>query len=114
MTKTELSKILKSVPGAKVHEGEAAMESSGEYPKIVYWETVWSDDMSSGSDYDTVVTYQISVVDRKPRGAALLNLRKILKANEMHPVWYHERVKPDSGPAYYHSYCSLEVLEDIE
>ena len=35
MTKTELSKILESVPGAKVHEGESAMESSGEYPKIV-------------------------------------------------------------------------------
>lgn len=114
MTKEELSKLLHSVSGVEmVAEGEAAIEAKGSYPRVVYWETVWTDNMASGNDYHVTVTYQISFCDRKPRSQALLNLKKALNDAGLHPTWYHEHVVPTSSPQYFHSYCALDVEEDL-
>ena len=115
MTKDELSKILHSIKEAAfVAEGEPAIEQKGGYPRIVYWETVWTDHNASGDDYETTVTYQVSLCDRKPRGRALIALKKALNAAGLHPVFYHEHVVPTDSPQYFHSYCAIDVEEDLD
>lgn len=115
MTKSELSKLLNNIEDVKhVAEGEAAMGSRGELPRIVYWETIWTDHNASGDDYETTVTYQISYCDRKPRSKGLLNLKKALNDAGLHPVFYHEHVVPTDNPQYYHSYCAVDVDESLD
>lgn len=114
MNKQELSKLLHSVEGVNyISESEAAIEAKGEYPRIVYWETVWTDHNASGDDYETTVTYQISYCDRKPHSKGLLNLKKALNEAGLHPVIYHEHVVPTDNPSYFHSYCAVDVDEDL-
>lgn len=115
MTKTELSTLLHQL-GIPVGEGEHFLESKGQYPKVAYWEYVWEDDMASGDDYEQIITYQISFVSTRRRDPALLELKRLLNSEGLHPVIYHEYVKAEgssNGPGYYHSYLSLQVLERI-
>lgn len=112
MTKKELSVLLNSIE-IPVGEGEQFLESKGKYPKIAYWEYVWTDKMSSGSDYSNIVTYQISFASAKPRDAKLLQLKKALNDKNLHPTIYHEYVASENSPGYYHSYFSIDVEEDI-
>lgn len=115
MTKKELSDILNSVDGVTlVAEGEPAIEQKGGYPRIVYWETVWTDHNASGDDYETTVTYQVSYCDRKPRGRGLLRLKAALNKAGLHPTFYHEHVVPTDSPQYFHSYCAVDVEEDLD
>lgn len=113
MTKAELSAILHSV-GIPVGEGEHFMDSQESMPKVAYWEYIWSDVMASGDDYDTVVTYQLSFMSRRPRDQKLMDLKSALNDHGIHPDFYHEYVKDDKGPGYYHSYCSVDVLEWLD
>lgn len=112
MTKEELSEILHSV-GVTVNEGEGSMDSRGNLPRIVYWETAWTDHNASGDDYETTVTYQVSFLGRKPRSPELVALKKALNTAGIHPVFYHEHVVPTDSPQYYHSYCAVDVEEEI-
>lgn len=115
MNKEGLSKLLHSIDGVDdVAEGEQAFDRKGKYPKITYWETVWTDHNASGDDYETTVTYQISYCDRKPRSQGLLNLKKALNSARLHPVFYHEHVVPTDNPPYFHSYCAVDVDEDLD
>lgn len=115
MTKDELSGLLHSIPGVgMVEEGEAALEKKGAYPRIVYWETVWTDHNASGDDYETTVTYQISYCARTPRSKPLLELKRKLNEAGLHPVIYHEHVVPSGNtPQYHHSYCAVDVEESL-
>ena len=112
MTKSGLSTLLKSL-GIPVGEGEQFLDAKGKYPKIAYWEYVWTDTMSSGSDYSNIVTYQISFAGAIPRDAKLMQLKKMLNDEDLHPVIYHEYVTSENGPGYYHSYFSIDVEEDL-
>lgn len=110
MTKSELSTILNTLD-IPVGEGEHFIDSRESMPKIAYWEYVWKDVMSSGDDYDMIVTYQISFVSTKPRDAQLLALKTALNDAGLHPDFYHEYVKSDNAPGYFHSYCSVDLEE---
>ena len=112
MTKSELSALLHSVYD-HVGEGEQFLESAGNYPKVAYWETVWDDSVASGEDYETVVTYQVSHAALRPRDPALVALKRALNEAGLHPTIYHERAQEDGGPAYFHSYMAVDVLEDL-
>lgn len=113
MTKEELSELLHSTGVEMIDEGEGAMESRGNLPRIVYWEIAWTDHNASGDNYETTVTYQVSYLDRKPRGDGLIALKHAFNAAGIHPTFYHEHVVPTDSPQYYHSYCTVEVEEDI-
>lgn len=113
MTKTELSTILHSL-GIPVGEGEHFIESAESMPKVAYWEYLWSDVMASGDDYDCVVTYQISMISKRPRDQKLLALKSVLNASGIHPDIYHEYVKADKSPGYYHSYFSVDIEEKVD
>ena len=112
MTKKELSKILHQLNGVSIAEGEEFLEKSGTYPKVVYWDYVWTDTMASGDGYQTVVTYQISFLSRIPRDPELLHLKKLLNNAGIHPVIYTEYTPGQNHAGEYHSYFSIEVVED--
>ena len=113
INKSDLSDLLHQL-NIPVGEGEQFLDSKDTMPKVAYWEYLWSDDMASGYDYAEVVTYQISFVSVRPRDPKLLRLKKLLNEQGLHPDIYHEYVKAERSPAYYHSYFSIDVEEDID
>lgn len=114
LTKSQLSTLLHSISGLNVGEGEHFFASAGSYPKVAYWETVWTDDMASGDDYEVIVTYQISFASLRPRDPALLSLKDKLNAAGEHPTMYHEYVAATDSPGYFHTYMSIDLLEELE
>jgi hypothetical protein len=110
MIKYELDQMLKYLD-IPVGEGEQFIDQGDDYPKVAYWEYVWTDAMSSGRDYEEVVTYQVSFVSRKPRHPKLLELKQMLNDKGLHPVFYHEYVKGTNAPGYFHTYFSIDVEE---
>lgn len=109
LTKSELSEILHACCPV-VNEGENALLTQNHYPGIVYWEYVWSPISASGGCYQTTVTYQVSILARKPRSSVLLKLRTMLAKRGIMSTWYHEY---DQERKVFHSYCSIDVLEEI-
>ena len=112
MTKRELSTILHGLD-IPVGEGEHFIDSAERMPKVAYWEYIWRDVMASGSDYDVVVTYQVSFLSSRPRDRKLLELKAALNSAGVHPDFFHEYVKGENAPGYYHSYCAIEVEDHI-
>lgn len=109
LTKSELSEILHACCNV-VNEGENALLTQNHYPGIVYWEYVWTPISASGGCYQTTVTYQVSIIARKPRSSVLLKLRTMLAKRGIMSTWYHEY---DQERKVFHSYCSIDVLEEI-
>ena len=78
--------------------------------RIHFWDYIWEDIVASGSNYNTNVTYQISVVANKPRHPKLLELKKKLNAKGLNPTIQHEYLTEQRRV---HSFFSIEVLENI-
>lgn len=114
MTKKELSTLLHKIDGVAIGEGEQFLDSGDTYPKIAYWEYVWTDTMASGDDYHTIVTYQVSFLSKKPRDPKLIELKKLLNADDLHPVIYSEYSTGQNKAGEYHSYFSIDVVEDLD
>lgn len=112
LSKIELSNMLHLL-GIPVGEGEQFLDDAKTKTKVCYWEYVWTDQMASGDDYENIVTYQISFKSEKPRHPKLLELKHYLNDAGEHPVFYHEYVKGTNGAGYFHSYCSIDVLEEL-
>ena len=113
ITKAELVTILGAC-GVPAREGEQYLDELKTFPKVAYWEYVWSDSMASGGDYETVVTYQVSFASRTPRHEALLALKSAMNNSGLYPAIYHEYVPAQSGPGWWHSYFSVDVTESLE
>lgn len=106
MTKNEMVEILKASCDT-VNEGITSTKNMNTYPRIVYWDYVWEDEMASGEEYEELETYQVSFYSRTPRHENLLRLRQLLREAGCHPTIYHEYVEEDK---VWHSYFSLEVV----
>lgn len=112
MKKSELVELLNklSIP---VNEGESSTKNANVYPRIVFWDYIWEDRLASGENYDEVETYQISFFSQTPRHPKLLELRNELRKLGYHPTILHEYVEEKGKDRkYYHSYFSLEVIND--
>lgn len=109
MTKQELVSLLKElkVPTSEGTPQDTDMEAE---IRICYWDYNWEDNMASGQEYDTVVTYQISVIASKPRHPKLLELKKKLNEKGLHPSIQHEHL---TEKRRVHSFFSLDILENI-
>lgn len=107
MTKNELSEMLRGL-GIAVNEGVTSEKNTNIYPRIVYWDYIWSDKLASGGEYEDVFTYQVSFYSMTPRNEKLVELREVMRKKGMHPTIYHEYVEEDR---VFHSYFALEVLE---
>lgn len=113
LTKAQLVDILASLD-IPAREGEEYLEDLKVFPKLAYWEYVWSDSMASGDDYETVVTYQISFASRTARHAKLLELKSALNEAGIYPTIYHEYVKGTNSAGWHHSYFNIDVTESLE
>ncbi len=109
MTKEEFEKILKelNVPLSEAAPKDDAIE---EEIRIHFWDYVWEDITASGSNYNTNVTYQVSVVADRPRHPKLLELKNKLNKLGLFPIIQHEYSAENRRV---HSFFSLEVLENI-
>ena len=112
ITKAELSELLHSL-NIPVGEGEQFLLEKGNYPKVTYWEILWTDVMASGDDYEEIVTYQVSFASQSPRDKKLRELKRLLNERGLHPTISHEPVTEPTGAKYRHSYFSIDVVEAI-
>lgn len=110
LTKDDLVKLLKSLK-VPVTEGVPEDEHMEDETRICFWEYVWEPLVASGTEYNTKVTYQISVISDLPRCKALLELKKKLQEEDLHPQIQHEK---DIQTRRWHSFLAVEVLENIE
>ena len=109
LTKETLITILKSI-GIPVNEGISSDPNSKIFPRMVFWEFIWTPQIASGNEYNTIVTYQISLYARTPRNNAIIRLKKELAEYSLNPIINHEFIEDEK---YFHSYLAVDVLEDI-
>ncbi len=110
ITKEDLVKLLKSfnVPATEGVPEDNDIEAE---TRICFWEYVWDDIVASCEVYKTKVTYQVSVISEYPRCKELLKLKKKLNELNQFPMIQHEK---DIQTRRWHSYFSIDVLEEIE
>lgn len=114
LSKLELSELLHELD-IPVDEGVSSDENKGMYPRIIYWPYSEEDVMASGKGYENLVTYQVSFFARTPQHKKYKLLRKLLREKGLHPLFSHEYVEKDPIFAKaWHTYFSVEVLEEIE
>lgn len=109
MTKKEFEELLDKLK-VPVSESTPKDDEMEEEIRIHYWDYNWEDNMASGQDYNTIVTYQVSVVADKPRHPKLLELKKLLNEVGYHPSIQHEYLTEQRRV---HSFFSIDVLENI-
>lgn len=78
--------------------------------RIHFWDYIWEDITASGSNYNTNVIYQVSIVADRPRHPKLLELKNKLNKLGLFPVIQHEY---SAEKRRVHSFFSLEVLENV-
>lgn len=109
MTKEELVELLNKL-NVPLSEDTPKDEEMEEEIRIHFWDYIWEDITASGSNYNTNVTYQISVVADKPRHPKLIELKKELNKIGIFPTIQHEYLNEKRR---IHSFFSIEVLENI-
>jgi len=110
MSKEELINLLKEL-NIPVHECTPADSDMNEDVRVYYFEYIWADEVASGDNYVTNVTYQVSFVADKPRHEKLLELKRKLNDAGIFPQIQHEYL-PEKRQV--HSFFSVEVLEELE
>ena len=109
MTKEELVNLLKELDVSLSEETPRDDQMEDEI-RIHFWDYIWEDITASGSNYNTQVTYQISVVADRPRHSKLIELKKKLNNRGIFPTIQHEYIAESRR---IHSFFSIEVLENI-
>lgn len=109
MTKDELVDLLKKL-NVPLSEEAPKDEDMEEEIRIHFWECEWEDNTASGATYNTIVSYQISVVSDFPRHPKLIELKKELNKKKLFPIIQHE---PMTENRRTHSFFVIDVLENI-
>lgn len=109
MKKEDLENVLKSLD-ITFNEGITYLEKNDIYPRIVFFEYLWDDIVSSNTSYQEVVSYQISFKSHFSRDPKLIDLKKKLNRLGYHPKISHEYI---SSKKEWHSYFSLDILENV-
>lgn len=109
MTKEEFVDLLDKI-NVPLSESTPKDDDMEKEIRIHYWDYNWEDNMASGQDYNTIVTYQVSVIADKPRHPKLLELKKILNKAGYHPSIQHEYLTEQRRV---HSFFLMNVLENI-
>lgn len=109
MTKSDLVKLLNEL-NIPVNEGTPEDEVIEAPVRVCFWDYDWEDLSASGKEYNTNVTYQISVIADRPRHPKLLELKHKLNEIGLFPRIQHEHL---TEKRRIHSFFSLEVLENV-
>ena len=109
MTKEELVNLLEELE-VPISESAPKDDDIEEEIRIHYWDYIWEPIIASGTEYNTNVTYQVSIVSDKPRHPKLLLLKKKLNDKGYFPKIEHEHLIEKRRV---HSFFSIDVLENI-
>lgn len=109
LTRAELSKLLHASCDI-VHEGFTPQDQHDATERIVYFDYIWEDVVTSGETFDVHVTYEVSVFSSTPHCKTLLKLRENLRKAGLHPVIYHEQNVEDR---VWHSYMAVDTIGDL-
>lgn len=109
MTKQELEELL-TINNTPLNEGTPEDTVVEAPTRICFWEYVWESLTASGLEYNTKVTYQVSVISELPRCKEILEIKHRLDKKDLHPTIMHEKNIEDRR---WHSYFSIEVLENV-
>lgn len=110
MSKEELVKLLEELQ-VPLSEGPPKDDEVEDDERINFWDYNWKDLMASGENYNTIVTYQVSIVANQPRSKTLLKTKKKLNNKGYYPEIQHEHLIEKRRV---HSFFSIDVLENIE
>ncbi|MBQ9659415.1 MAG: hypothetical protein IJV31_11770 [Clostridia bacterium] len=109
MNKEEFIELLDELE-IPVSEGTPKDDEMEDEIRLHYWDYNWEDNVASGQEYNTIVTYQVSVIANKPRHPKLLELKKRLNLKGYHPSIQHEHLQEKRRV---HSFFSIDILENI-
>ncbi len=109
MTKEEFVELLDEL-NIPVSEEAPKDEEIEDEVRLHYWEYNWEDNMASGEEYNTIVTYQVSFIADIPRHPKLLELKHLLNSQGIHPSIQHENLLEQRR---IHSFFSVDLLENI-
>lgn len=109
MTKPELINLLtfQNTPLSEGAPEDSTIEAS---VRIHFWEYMWEPLVASGKEYNTKVTYQVSVIAEFPRCQQILELKHRMEAIDLHPVI---QIEYDIEERRWHSFFPVEVLENV-
>lgn len=109
MTKEALVNLLRELD-VPLSEDTPRDEEIEEEIRVHFWDYIWEDITASGNNYNTKVTYQVSVVADRPRHPKLIELKRKLNNMDIFPTIQHEYLIENRR---IHSFFSIEVLENI-
>lgn len=109
MTKTELVNLLTEL-NVPVNEGTPEDREMDVPFRICFFEYNWESNTASGKEFNTIVTYQISIISDKPRHPKLVELKHKLNDIGLFPQIIIEH---NIEKRRIHAFFSLEVLENI-
>lgn len=109
INKNEFVEILKEL-GIQINEGITPECAKENYPRIVLWAYISEFQAASGSAYNDVRTYQISVMSKNPDEPKLQELRRKMLNKHILPSINHEYIE-ESG--IWHSFFSIDLIECV-
>ena len=109
ISKNELVELLEQL-NIPISEGTPEDTEMDSEIRLCYWDYIWDPIETSGTEYDTVVTYQISVIADRPRHPKLIELRNLLLEHGIITRFNHEYLNEKRRV---HSFCSIDVEEKI-
>ena len=109
MNKEDLVNLLKelNIPISESTPQDSDMDAE---VRVCYWDYIWDDIIAGGTEYNTNVTYQVSVIADRPRHPKLLELKRKLNEAGIFPTIQHESL---TEKRRIHSFFSIEVLENL-
>ncbi len=109
INKNEFIDILKEL-GIQINEGITPEHAKENYPRIVMWAYVSEFQAASGSAYNDVRTYQVSLMSKEPDEPKLQELRRKMLNNHILPSINHEYIEESR---VWHSFFSIDLVEGI-
>lgn len=109
MEREELIQLLDEI-GVPVKEGIQYFDDNDTYPQLIFFDYRWDPITASGEIKKTLVSYQISFRALENRSYELINLKHKLAQKGIFPVFSIEYI---ADKREWHTYFSVEVLEDV-
>ena len=109
MTKPELIELLR-FPSIPLSEGTPEDKNIEVPVRINFWEYLWEPLVASGREYNTKVTYQVSIIADMPRCTTVLELKHRMEKIDLHPVI---QIEYDVEDRRWHYFFPIEVYENV-
>ena len=109
MTKSELIELL-TFPKVPLSEGTPEDKNIEASVRINFWEYLWEPLVASGKEYNTKVTYQVSIIADLPRCETVIALKRRMEEIDLHPII---QIEYDVEDRRWHYFFPVEVYENV-